>query len=101
MSLQLDILMYMYFPHQNQNLSYPILGQEGQFLAGISQGILACHGHQVCRESQRDTSHRHSPSSLSMECFLSVLEMAGRCPWEWSRESMQDILSCSSNNRLA
>lgn len=92
--------MYMYFPHQNQNLSYPILVQEGQFQALISQGTLACHGHQVCLAPLRDTS-RHSPSSLSMECFLSVLEMAGRCPWEWSRGSMQDILSCSSNNRPA
>lgn len=93
--------MYLCFPHQNQSLSYHILGQEGQSPVGISQGTLACHGHQVCRASLKDTSRHHSPSSLSMECFLSVLEMAGRCPWEWSRGSMQDILSCSSNNRQA
>lgn len=101
MSLRLDILMYMYFPRQNPNLSYPILGLEGQFLVGISLGTPACHEHQVCRASLRDTSRHHSPSNLSTECFLNVLEMAGRCPWEWNRGSMQGILSCSSNNSLA
>lgn len=93
--------MYLYSLLQNQNLSYHILGQEDQFPVGISQGTLACHGHQVCRASLRDTSHHPSPSSLSTECFLNVLEMAGKCPWEWSLGSIQDILSCSNNNRLA
>lgn len=93
--------MYLYFPHQSQNLSYPILAQEGQFPVGIFPGIQACHGHQVCRACLRDTSRLRSPSSLNMECFLNVLEMAGRCLWEWSRGSTCDILSCSSNNRLA
>lgn len=88
--------MYLSFRHQIQILNYHILAPDDLFLLEISLGTLACHGPQVCRVYLKDTSPHHSPSS-----FLSVLEMVERCPWEWSQESMQDILSCSNNNKLA
>lgn len=92
--------MCMYFLLQNQNLSYPIMDQEGQFPVGIFLATPACHGLQVCRAYLRGTRHHHSPSSHSTECFLNALEMAGRRPWEWNRGSIRDILSCNSNNSL-